>query len=137
MTSYVLDDRDVRTQSINEPIGKEPGLHEILGSMVHNKPKYSWSAQIVPKGIAFILCYLAHIEYLRHNFQYDVAFTIVVFADYACNRDDFYIIEYIKEIPSSPRQEEVVFIGNTPVKRYQIECLFKLEAQVYDEVITS
>ena len=34
-------------------------------------------------------------------------------------------------------QEEVVLIGDTPVKRYKIECLFQPDAQLYDEVITS
>ena len=53
MTSYVLADQDVRTEYANEPIDKEHELFEIMGSMVHNKPKSSWSAQIVPKGIAF------------------------------------------------------------------------------------
>ena len=56
MTSYVLADKDVRTEYANEPIDKECELLEIMGSMVHNKPKISWSAQIVPEGVAFILC---------------------------------------------------------------------------------
>ena len=39
MTSDVLADWDVLTESVNEPIGKERALHESMGSMVHNKPK--------------------------------------------------------------------------------------------------
>ena len=69
--------------------------------------------------------------------QYDVALTIVSFADYVCKGDDLYIIEKIRKNPASPGKEEVVLIGNTPVKRYQIECLFHSNAQVHDEVITS
>ena len=61
----------------------------------------------------------------------------MTFPDYACNKDDLYVIEYVKKIPSSLGQEEVVFIGDTPVKRYKIECLFQPDAQLYDEVITS
>ena len=76
-------------------------------------------------------------EYLCHDFQCVAALTIAVFAYYACNKDDIYVIEYVKKIPSSLGQEEVVFIGDTPVKRYQIECIFQLDAHVYDEVITS
>ena len=36
--------------------------------------------------------------------------TIAAFADYACNKDDLCVIECIKEIPSSPGQEEVVLL---------------------------
>ena len=42
--------------------------------------------------------YLAHMEYLCHDFQCVAAITIVVFADYACNKDDLYVIEYVKKI---------------------------------------
>jgi hypothetical protein len=51
--------------------------------MVHNKTIRTWSAQIVPEGIAFIHLYLAHIEYLWHNFQCVAALVTAVFADYA------------------------------------------------------
>ena len=49
----------------------------------------------------------------------------------------FILLKISKKIPASPGKEEVVLIGNTPVKRYQIECLFHSNAQVHDEVITS
>jgi hypothetical protein len=105
--------------------------------MVHNKTKRSWSAWIVPKGIAFIHWYLAHIEYLCHNFKCVAALTIAAFADYACSKDDLFIIEHIKEIPSSPGQEVVVEIDGIPINRYHTEYLFQPDSHVYDEVITS
>jgi hypothetical protein len=66
MNSVVSADPDVTTKFGNEPIGKERGLHEIWQYMVHNKTIRTWSAQIVPEGIAFIHLYLAHTKYLCH-----------------------------------------------------------------------
>ena len=51
MTSDVLADRDVRTESVNEPKGKERAIHEIMGSMFTYKSISSWSTRIVPEGI--------------------------------------------------------------------------------------
>jgi hypothetical protein len=70
-------------------------------------------------------------------FQCIAALMTAVFADYACSKDDLFIIEHIKEIPPSPGQEVVVEIDGIPINRYHTEYLFQPDSHVYDEVITS
>ena len=56
MTSDVLADWDVLTESVNEPIGKERALHESMGSMVHNKPKKFMVGTNSTKRYCIFLC---------------------------------------------------------------------------------
>jgi hypothetical protein len=80
MTSVVSADRDVQTESVNESKGKEHGLHEIMGSMIHNKPKSSLSMQIVPEGIAFIIFYVLlplQLRYLQIMLTPEMIFTLL------------------------------------------------------------
>ena len=58
------------------------------------------------KRVVLLHCASLHIIFYIQS----TMLTIAAFADYACNKDDLCVIECIKEIPSSPGQEEVVLL---------------------------
>ena len=63
----------------------------------------------------------------------------VWFVDYICTRDDLALIEFIKNIPwdDPTTKVEVVSIIPDTILREQIECLFRHDQYLGDEVIHS
>ncbi|AQK53976.1 hypothetical protein ZEAMMB73_Zm00001d051296 [Zea mays] len=71
---------------------------------------------------------------LCHNKPKKSVATAIVLEDYICTQGDLALIDFIKEILCEPRVE-VVLIDDAFVERKSMECLFKPNAYLGDEVI--
>ncbi|KAJ1256225.1 hypothetical protein BS78_K060300, partial [Paspalum vaginatum] len=102
-------------------------MYECRYALLHNKPKKDVASVIVPEGNAIV-----------HVFSITISLDhVCLVVDYICTRDDLVLIEFIKSIPCGPTVVEVVSISPDSISRKHMECLFRHDTYLGDEVINS